>query len=209
MVNQQKLHQDLHIHTTFSATDSQVVPEQTVEMVAFAHHADIVGISDHFEHFIPHLYQEYCNTVRSFNFVVGTEVNGHQSVPQAVLFEFDYYIYHCWGSEDKDYVALHDLLATGKPVIIAHPYATRTDLSRIPENCYVEINNRYIWRFDWRKLINPYKDKFQWVIGSDAHQPHWLNQNIARCVAEEMGIKETILFKKKEPVFVGNSLISH
>jgi len=59
---------------------------------------------------------------------------------------------------------------------------------------YYQINNRYISRFDWRKLIAPYISKFRWVIGSDAHQPHWLNQNYARQVAKEMGIKETILF---------------
>jgi len=204
MVYQKKIIQDLHIHTTFSVTDSQIVPEQTVEMVAFAKHADVVGISDHFEHFIPHMYQEYCETVRSFNFLVGTEVNGHQSVPQASRFEFDYYIYHCWGHEEKDYDALLDLISTGKPVIVAHPYATRTNLDRIPENCYVEINNRYVWRFDWRKLIVPYKDKFRWVLGSDAHQPNWLNQNIAQSVAEEMGIKEAILFKKPEPLLINN-----
>ncbi len=192
----QRVPQDLHIHTTFSSTDSQVVPEQTIDTVAFVHHADIIGISDHFEHFMPHRYHEYCEKLKLYNFLVGTEVNGHQSVPQASKFEFDYYIYHCWGHEDNDYKALIDLISTGKPVIVAHPYATNTDLNRIPENSYVEINNRYISRFDWRKLITPFKDKFQWVIGSDAHQPHWLNQNIARKVAEEMGIKETILFKK-------------
>jgi histidinol phosphatase-like PHP family hydrolase len=198
----QKVPQDLHIHTTFSATDSKVVPEQTIEMVAFANHAEIVGISDHLEHFMPDRYREYCEKVRSFNFLVGTEVNGHQSVPMAIEYEFDYYIYHCWGHEDKDYIALQNLISTGKPVIIAHPYATKTDLKRIPENCYIEINNRYIWLFDWKKMITPFKDKFQWVIGSDAHQPNWLNQNIARRVAEELGIEETILFPKKEPAHI-------
>jgi histidinol phosphatase-like PHP family hydrolase len=189
-----KVPQDLHIHTIFSATDSQVVPQQTPETVAFASHAEIVGISDHFEHFMPHRYDEYCEAVKSFNFRVGTEVNGHASVPLAIQYEFDYYIYHCWGNVDADYEALNDLISTGKPTIVAHPYATETDLSHLPENCLVEINNRYIWRFDWKKLIAPYQNKFRWVIGSDAHQPHWLNQNYAQQVAREMGIRETILF---------------
>jgi hypothetical protein len=192
----QKVPQDLHIHTTFSETDSQVVPEQTIEMVSFAQHAEIVGISDHFEHFVPHHYKKYYETVKSYCFWVGTEVNGHKSVPIAVKYDFDYYIYHCWGNSDEDYIALKDLMDTHKPVIVAHPYATQTDLNRIPEGCLVEINNRYICRYDWEKLITPYKNKFRWVIGSDAHQPNWLNQNIARRVAEELGIQETILFEK-------------
>lgn len=196
----QKVPQDLHIHTTFSTIDSQVVPEQTIETVAFLKHAEIVGISDHFEHFMPYRYHEYYEKVKSFNFLVGTEVNGHQSVPQALKFEFDYYIYHCWGHEEKDYKGFRDLKSKGKPVILAHPYATNTDLDKIPENSLVEINNRYIWRFDWKNLLEPFKEKFRWVIGSDAHQPNWLNQNYARRVAEEMGIKETILFKKSEPM---------
>jgi histidinol phosphatase-like PHP family hydrolase len=201
----QKVPQDLHIHTTFSETDSQIVPEQTIEMVAFAQHAEIVGISDHFEHFVPHRYKEYYEKVKSFGFWVGTEVNGHKSVPLAAEYNFDYYIYHCWGNTDADYVALKDLITTGKPVIIAHPYATQTDLKRVPQDCFIEINNRYIWRYDWEKLIPPFKNKFRWVIGSDAHQPNWLNQNIARQVAEDMGIMETILFKKKEvELIIGN-----
>jgi histidinol phosphatase-like PHP family hydrolase len=194
-----KLKQDLHIHTIFSATDSQVVPEQTIENVAFLQHAEIVGISDHFEHFMPHRYHEYCDKVFLNKLLVGTEVNGHKSVAMALKYEFDYYIYHCWGHEPKDYPALKDLMGKGKPVIVAHPYATQTDLEKVPENALVEINNRYIWRFDWRNLIAPYKDKFRWVIGSDAHQPHWLNQNFAQKVAKEMGITECILFDEKVP----------
>jgi len=194
MTTLQKLPQDLHIHTTFSTNDSQVVEQQNLETVAFAAHAEIIGISDHFEHFMPHRYDEYCKAVKLHNFHIGTEVNGHQSVPLAMKYEFDYYIYHCWGKVNEDYKALNELISVGKPVIVAHPYATETDLDRIPENCLVEINNRYIWRFDWKKLITPYINKFRWVIGSDAHQPHWLNQNYARQVSREMGIRETILF---------------
>ena len=43
--------QDLHIHTVFSDQDSSVVPEQTPELVARIAHAQVIGISDHFEHF--------------------------------------------------------------------------------------------------------------------------------------------------------------
>ena len=188
------LKQDLHIHTTFSSDDSAVVPEQTIEQVAFVRHAKIIGISDHFESFMPHTYEVYVQKIRSHGFKLGTEINGHKYVPMATEFNFDYFIYHCWGHELKDYKAIDELLATGKPIIIAHPNAVGTDLNLVPEDCYVEINNRYIWRYNWRKEITPYKDKFKWVISSDAHQPNWLNQNIALRVANELNIKETILF---------------
>ena len=46
--------QDLHIHTVFSSEDKSLAPEQTIELVAFANHAKVVGISDHIEHFVPH-----------------------------------------------------------------------------------------------------------------------------------------------------------
>ena len=189
------LNQDLHIHTTFSSTDSSVVPEQTVELVAFARHARVVGISDHFEMFMPHRWEEYRTEVRKYGFYLGTEVNGHASVDEAIRFDFDYYIYHCWGHEPKDYTALDKLLGTGRPVIIAHPYAIGTDLNKIPSNCFVEINNRYIWRVDWRKELTPFINKFRWVVNSDAHQPNWLNQSIAQQVARQLGVKEEILFE--------------
>jgi hypothetical protein len=32
------------------------------------------------------------------------------------------------------------------------------------------------------------------VISSDAHQPNWLNQTLARYVARELEIQETLLF---------------
>jgi hypothetical protein len=194
----QKVPQDLHIHTIFSVNDGAVVPQQNLDTIAFARHAEIVGISDHFEYFMPDRYGEYYETVKSYNFRVGVEVDGHKSVPLAINFEFDYYIYHCWGKEESDYRALKDLIRTGTPVIITHPYAIGTDLNRIPDSCYVEINNRYIWRCNWRKELTPFKDKFRWVISSDAHQPNWLNQNLARRVAEELRIEETILFEKKD-----------
>ncbi len=188
------LQQDLHIHTVFSSDDSAVVPEQTMDMIALAKHARIVGISDHFECFMPARYNEYIREVKSKEFHAGTEVNGHEYVARACSFDFEYYIYHCWGDVEEDYSAIEQLLDTGKPVIIAHPYALDTDLNKIPEKCYVEINNRYIWRFNWRKELNEYKNKFRWILSSDAHQPHWLNQTIAQRVAAEMGIEESIIF---------------
>ena len=192
--------QDLHIHTIFSSGDSAVVPQQNLDTIAFAKHVDVVGISDHFENFMPHRFQDYKEALDIYGFLVGVEVNGYESVPMAVDYNFDYYIYHCWGDVSDDYLMVKRLLKTEKPVIIAHPYATQTDLHRVPEECYVEINNRYIWRYDWRKELAPFKNKFRWVISSDAHQPNWLNQNYARQVAKELEIEETILFAKKKPI---------
>lgn len=103
------LQQDLHIHTTYSTTDSSVVPEQTVALVAAVKHAVIVGISDHFE-------------------------------------------------------------------------------------CLVEINNRYIWRTDWRRYYGPFVHQFEFVIGSDAHQPNWLSQAVAQHAAATLGIEEHLIF---------------
>ena len=188
------LKQDLHIHTTYSSFDSAVVSEQTIEMVAFAKHAEIVGISDHFEMFMPQRWEEYKNEVRKFGFRLGAEVNGHGSVDNALAFDFDYYVYHCWGHQSADYIGFEKLCSKGKPVIIAHPYATETDLKKIPDGSIVELNNRYIWHYDWKKFLLPYIRKFRWVFSSDAHQPNWLNHVICRRVGEELGIQETILF---------------
>ena len=186
--------QDLHIHTSFSTTDSAVVSQQTIEMIDFIRHADIIGISDHFEMFMPQHWEEYKNEVKKYNFKLGTEVNGHLSVDEALKFDFEYYVYHCWGHEPDDYKALIKLQSSNKPVIVAHPYATGTDLNRIPEGSIVEINNRYIWRYDWKNFITPYISKFKWVLSSDAHQPNWLTQQIATRIAEILNIPETILF---------------
>ena len=188
------LPQDLHIHTTFSKTDSAVLPEQTIELVAFAKHAKVVGISDHFEMFMPEEFELYEKEVRKYKLLLGTEVNGHASVPLALKYDFDYYVYHCWGHQKEDYMAFEALCEKGKPVIIAHPYAVNTDLNKIPEASLVEINNRYIWRYNWKQELVPFINKFQWIFSSDAHQPNWLNQTIARRVGEELGLEETILF---------------
>jgi hypothetical protein len=144
--------------------------------------------------FMPNKWEEYKKEVKKYNFLLGTEVNGHASIKEAQEYEFDYFVYHCWGHESKDYKALVQLQSSNKPVILAHPYATQTDLTKIPEGSIVEINNRYVWRYDWKNYLAPFVNKFRWVLSSDAHQPNWLNQQIALQVANELKISETILF---------------
>jgi len=185
------LRQDLHIHTTFSRSDGAVVPEQTVELVASIGHAQVAGISDHLESIVED-FPSYAACVRSYGLKVGTEVSGADWVREAEAVEAQYYLYHCRDREE-DYRGAERLLRTGKPVIIAHPLILETDLRRVPPECLIEINNRYVWRSDW-ELLRPFSDVFSFVIGSDAHQPHWLNHNVARHVARELGVAETLLF---------------
>jgi histidinol phosphatase-like PHP family hydrolase len=185
------LPQDLHIHTTFSRHDGAVAPEQTVRLVAAIAHARITGISDHLES-IADDFPTYAQTVRSHGFLVGTEVNGADWVAEAQAVDAQYYVYHC-RDRDRDYRGAERLLATGKPLIIAHPLILETDLRRVPSECLIEINNRYVWRSDW-EILRPFTASFSFVIDSDAHQPHWLNQNVARYVARELGIAETLPF---------------
>lgn len=71
---------------------------------------------------------------------------------------------------------------------------TGTDLTRVPPECLVEINNRYIWRTDWRAFYGPFVDRFDFVLSSDAHQPNWLSQSVARHAAAELGVRERLLF---------------
>jgi len=186
-----RLPQDLHIHTTFSRHDGAVAPEQTVQLVAAVAHARIVGISDHLESIVDD-FPTYAQAVRSRGFMVGTEVNGADWVREAEAVEAQYYVYHCRDRE-RDYRGTERLLATGKPLIIAHPLILETDLNRVPPQCLIEINNRYVWRSNWETL-HPFTEMFSFVIDSDAHQPHWLNQNIARYVARELKITEMLLF---------------
>jgi predicted metal-dependent phosphoesterase TrpH len=75
--------QDLHIHTTYSTTDSAVVPEQTVALVAAVRHAKIVGISDHFDCLVNGQFNNYENEVRQAGLKVGVEVDGHAWVTEA------------------------------------------------------------------------------------------------------------------------------
>ena len=184
--------QDLHIHTTFSQYDSSVVPEQTPELIARVKHAAVLGISDHFEHFADNDYDRYVDKLRSLNMLIGTEVDGASSVGHAADLYFDYYIYHCY-DRAADYRAVEKLLATNRPVIIAHPNALQTDLYRVPRECLIEINNRYIWHTEWLAFYGPHKSRFHYVISSDAHQPSWLGQSVARRAAAELDIRETLL----------------
>lgn len=188
--------QDLHIHTVYSSGDGAVVPEQKISLIASLNHAGIVGISDHLEA-IHTIFDIYEKDVRSHNLLVGTEVDGYEWTDDAIRMPADYYIYHC-RDRKQDYYGAERLLSTGKPVIIAHPLFLRTDLFKVPPECYIEISNRYIWRNNWREEFLPFLDRFRFVLGSDAHQPNWLNQTVARHVADELGVEETILFRKKE-----------
>ena len=187
------LPQDLHIHTTYSANDNCVVPEQTVSLIAAVKHARIVGVSDHFESLLNGGFERYCAEVSGYGLKVGVEVDGHTWVQEASEHEVDYYVMHCRDS-GADYRSVELLLATGKPVIIAHPNVFGTDLDRIPAQCLIEINNRYVWRSNWREYYTPFVDRFSFVISSDAHQPNWLSQTVARYAAAELGVAEHLVF---------------
>ena len=187
------LQQDLHIHTTYSASDSSVVPQQTIAFVASIKHARVLGISDHFENLGEGVFERYVMEIRQAGLKVGIEVDGYAWVTEATGCDVDYYIFHC-RDRDADYRSLGRLLETGKPVIVAHPNTLYTNLSRVPTACLIEINNRYVWRTHWKQFYGPFKDRFKFVIGSDAHQPHWLNQTVARYAAEQLGIQEQLVF---------------
>jgi histidinol phosphatase-like PHP family hydrolase len=187
------LQQDLHIHTTFSISDNAVVPEQTVSLVAAVQHAIVVGISDHFECLVNGSFEGYKKEIRQHGLKVGVEVDGHPWVDEATHYHVDYFIFHC-RDQKADYRSIDKLLATGKPVIIAHPNALHTDLNQVPAECLIEINNRYIWRSDWKPYYGPFTNQFKFVIGSDAHQPNWLSQAIAHYAAAQLGITEHLVF---------------
>ena len=72
--------QDLHVHTIYSFEDSAVAPEQTPELVAHVSHAEIIGVSDHFEHFADKAYDEYVERIRALKMLVATEIDGAASV---------------------------------------------------------------------------------------------------------------------------------
>ncbi|MCP4403894.1 MAG: hypothetical protein GY801_42135 [bacterium] len=190
------LTQDVHIHTIFSTGDRSVVEAQTAELVAQVKHADVIGISDHFEHIVEQL-DEYRKSLAPHGFSVGTEVSAGHWAAEAAACDFDYYIQHTHDRQE-DYDGLETLLATGNPVIIAHPMEMGTDLTRVPRECYVEINNRYVWRRDWRAFYTPFSNSFRFVFSSDAHQPHWLSQHIARFVGQQLDITETLLFNHSQ-----------
>jgi histidinol phosphatase-like PHP family hydrolase len=185
--------QDLHIHTVYSTHDGAVVPEQTLDLVESVRHADVIGISDHFQYIDGKAFDAYSKDVLSRGFKLGTEVGGGDEAADAVDYPFDYFIYHC-RNKKKHYRGLDTLLSTGKPVIVAHPLQLGTDFSKLSDGCLVEINNRYIWRHDWRRHLTPVLGRFRFLLNSDAHQPNWLNLNVSRMVASKMAIEETILF---------------
>ncbi|WP_200249547.1 PHP domain-containing protein [Lamprobacter modestohalophilus] len=91
------LPQDLHIHTTWSDTDSSIVPEQTIELIAALGHARICGISDHFEMIVDQ-FDDYRAAVAAQGLLIGTEVNGHEWVPLALDADCDYRIFHIWSA---------------------------------------------------------------------------------------------------------------
>ena len=187
--------QDLHIHTTYSANDSYVAPLQTVALVAAVRHARILGISDHFENLVSGMFETYETEIRQAGLKLGVEVDGHFWVTEAINYDVDYYIVHC-RDNDADYKSLEQLLDTGKPVIIAHPNAFATNLDRLPATCLIEINNRYVWHNDWYNYYRPHRERFNFVIGSDAHQPNWLGQSVARYAADQLGIIEHLVFEE-------------
>jgi histidinol phosphatase-like PHP family hydrolase len=187
------LQQDLHIHTTFSTTDNAVVPEQTLSLIAAVKHAIVVGISDHFECLLNGSFEDYAKEVRQAGLKLGVEVDGHPWVDLAINYIVDYYVFHC-RDLNADYRSIDKLLSTTKPVIIAHPNALQTNLNKVPAECLIEINNRYIWRSDWKQYYGPFKNQFRFVIGSDAHQPNWLSQAIAHHAAAQLGIEEHLVF---------------
>lgn len=186
--------QDLHIHSLYSKGDSSIVPEQTPSLIARFRHAVIQGISDHLEGFNTEKeFEDYLNEASVHGFIPGIEVNGAGAVAEALRREVEYFIYHC-RDRTEDYRGAEKLLGSGKPVIIAHPCLFNTQLSRVPDKCHIEINNRYVWKGDWHQFYGPFTETKTFVFGSDAHQPNWLNQNIARRAGKELGIREQLLF---------------
>ena len=177
-------------------------------LIKSVRHASIEGISDHFEYLVDNdIYRQYDAEVRSAGFRVGMEVNGHALVTGAVKKNNDYFVYHC--SKPQDYKALELLVDTGKPVIIAHPLIMGTVIDKIPPECYIEVNNRYVCRSNWREGFYKYVNTREFIIRSDAHQANWLNQNVARFVCQELGIRETIIFpdrKEETLLMTKNSL---
>ncbi len=185
--------QDLHVHTIFSVGDGAVVPQMSIAFVAAMEHAEVRGISDHFEYLRGEIFDEYSAEVRKYGFYLGCEVNDSDDAREAIEYPYDYYIFHCRDRE-SEYRGTEVLLSTGKPVIISHPMAMGADLSRVPTDCYIEINNRYVWRDNYRAYFAPWIDTFRFVYGSDAHQPNWLNQVVARKIGSELGVMESVLF---------------
>ena len=197
------LPQDLHIHTVFSSDDASIVPEQTVELIAAVKHAEVVGISDHFENLVDGKFELYAAEVKKADLKLGIELDGHPLVKEAAMYDVDYFIVHC-RDNSADYRAMDSLNETGKPVIVAHPNIFNTNLNLVPENCLIEINNRYVWRNDWYRYYYPHVNRFKFVISSDAHQPNWLSQAVARHAARVLGVQEHLVFEVPNLSVIGS-----
>jgi hypothetical protein len=152
----------------------------------------VLGCSDHLDSVLRD-FDGYARAVRAHGMHVGTEVGGAAYVSRALELPVEYYVYHCTDTAE-DYRGAAALMATGKPLIIAHPQIFNTDPSRLPPGCLIEINNRYSWQRDGEPLFRACRGRFGFVISSDAHQPHWLTQSVARSIAERLEIAETLLF---------------
>ena len=189
--------QDLHIHTIFSNKDGAVHPMQTAALIRRYYKAEVTGISDHFE--MIEDFGLYSETLRKHGFYVGCEVDGSKWAGEAAALPFDYYMYHL-RDIPSEYEGRERLLDTGKPVIVSHPFAFGADLSKLPDEAVVELNNRYIWRVDWENLFAPHVKRLRFVVGSDAHQPNWLNQDIARQAMEVLGVDEHRVFPGPAPL---------
>ncbi len=202
------IEQDLHIHTNYSYGDSAIEPQQTLDLIKSLDHARITGISDHFE-YVTENFIEYRDDVHGHGFWCGCEINLSSDVPRALELPFDYYIFHC-RNEESEYRGAEKLLESGKPLIISHPIAIGADLAKVPTGCFIEVNNRYIWKAeDYRSYYAPHLDRFRFVLGSDAHKPNWLNHVVAQYAAEQMGIVPALVFnapyvsaEKREPAGV-------
>jgi len=191
-----RLKQDLHIHTIYSTGDTAVVPQQTVEFIAELNHAEIRGISDHFEYLTDEkVFMEYREKLYAHGFYCGCEINEGKETAQALEFPYDYYIFHC-RDKDSEYRGAQRLVDSGKPVIISHPMAMGADLNRVPGDCFIEINNRYVWKADYMSYYSPHLKNFRFVLGSDAHQPNWLNHFVAQHAAERLGVTNSTIFEK-------------
>lgn len=191
------LPQDLHIHTVFSSGDGAVVPQQTIELIAAVRHAETIGISDHVEYLYGDKFEEYAATVRKNGFRLGAEIVQNKDIDFALSLPLEYRVFHCY-DDDRSYANAERMVESGTPLIIAHPMALDTNLDRLPPECIVEINNRYVWRDDWRSFYSRWTRRFRFIYSSDAHQPNWLNQNVARYVGQELAIPETLLFADKD-----------
>ncbi len=195
------LPQDLHIHTVFSSGDGAVVPQQTIDLIASVRHAETIGISDHVEYLHEPVFTDYAATVRKHGFRLGVEIVDNNDVDFAMSLPLEYRVFHCY-DDDRSYANAERMAESGTPLIIAHPMALGTNLGRLPRECIVEINNRYIWRNDWSSFYTPWLNRFRFIFSSDAHQPNWLNQNVARYVGRELGIRETLLFGDRKQISV-------